>query len=179
MQSETDDDMSPVLEALVYAGRVHNGQRRRDTPGSPHLKHVIQVVALLSGAGVRDRQILTAAAVHDVLRDTDTKVQHLQDRFGQEVAGIVEELSADSVLSQVDRREELPSRVRDFSDSAQLIKLAEKISNLRDLAENAPIGWSRQRRRNYFDWADGVTQPLRGNSPELDKLLDEALKLRP
>lgn len=179
MHSQIDADLSPVLEALVYAGRVHNGQRRRDAPGSPHLKHVIQVVSLLAGAGVNDVVILTAAAVHDVLRDTEVKVEELQEQFGAEIAGLVEELSADSVLSRIDRREELPQRVRDFSGSAQLIKLAEKISNLRDLAEHAPIGWSRQRRRDYFDWAEGVTRPLRGNSSTLDSLLDEALKLRP
>lgn len=179
MESETEAALSPLLEALVYAGRVHNGQRRRDAPGSPHLKHVVQVVALLSGAGVRDPHILTAAAVHDVLRDTEINLGELQDKFGEEVAALVAELSADSVLSRMDRREELPARVRDFSGAAQLIKLAEKISNLRDLAEDAPIGWSRQRRRDYFDWADGVTRPLRGSCSGLDELLDEALKLRP
>lgn len=177
--SDTDANLSPVFEALVYAGRVHNGQRRRDAPGSPHLKHVMQVVSLLFGAGIRDPQILTAAAVHDVLRDTEVQVEELQEKFGAEVTGIVAELSADSVLSRVDRQVELPLRVREFSDPAQLIKLAEKISNLRDLAEDAPIGWSRQRRRDYFDWAEGVTRPLRGASSKLDSELDEALKLRP
>ena len=179
MTSDITADLSPVLAALVYAGRIHNGQRRRDAPGSPHLKHVVQVVSLLTGAGISDRTILIAAAVHDVLRDSDTEPEVLQQEFGADVADLVVELSADSVLSRVDRLEEMPKRVKDFSDSAQLIKLAEKISNLRDLYEHAPIGWSRQRRRDYFDWAEGVTRPLRGKSAELDELLDEALALKP
>lgn len=179
MPSDDYAAMSPVFAALVYAGRLHNGQRRRDVPGSPHLKHVVQVVSLLFSAGVRDATVLTAACVHDVLRDTDTEAADLRTEYGDEVAELVEELSADSVLSRMDRIEELPVRVKDFSPPAQLIKLAEKISNLRDLDEHPPIGWSRQRRRDYFDWADGVTRPLRGQSAELDRMLDEALQQKP
>ncbi len=179
MRSDGNDGYSTVFEALARAAHLHNGQRRKDVPGSPHLKHVVQVLALLSRAGIDDIELLTAAALHDVLRDTEVEAAALHEQYGARVAGIVEEINADSELSRIDRREELPARVVNFSEEAQLIKLAEKISNLTDLSVEVPVGWSRQRRRDYFDWTAEVTQPLRGRNELLDEWLDEALALRP
>lgn len=179
METGVDDLPATVFEALLFAGSVHNGQRRKDAPGSPHLKHVVQVAGLLVRAGERDPELLSAAVLHDVLRDTDTEPSELRRRFGAGVADIVEELSEDARLSRLDRRDYMPRRVKEFGDAAKLIKMSEKISNLRDLAEHAPIGWSRQRRRDYFAWADGVTGPLRGLNPKLDAMLDEALRHAP
>lgn len=176
METGEQDLPTAVFEALLFAGHVHNGQRRKDAPGSPHLKHLVQVAGLLVRAGVRDPDVLRAAVLHDVLRDTDVEVAELQERFGERVSEIVLELSEDARLSRLDRREYMPRRVTEFGEPAKLIKLAEKISNLLDLAEHAPIGWSRQRRRNYFSWADGVTRPLRDINPELDAMLDQALQ---
>src|SRR5699024_12698199 len=69
--SETNTDAMPrVLAARVLAAERHNGQRRRDRAGSPHLTHVTQVVELLTRAGVTEPDTLVAACIHDVLRDT-------------------------------------------------------------------------------------------------------------
>ena len=179
MRSDGNGQYNTVFEALARAARLHNGQRRKDTPGSPHLKHIVQVLCLLSQAGIDDIGLLTAAALHDVLRDTDMEPAELRAQYGDRVAGIVEEINADSDLSRMDRREELPGIVVSFSAEAQLIKLAEKISNLNDLHEEVPVGWSRRRRREYFDWTQEVTQPRRGRNALRDEWLDEALSLRP
>ncbi len=179
METGADDLPASLFEALMFAGDVHNGQRRKDAQGSPHLKHVVQVAGLLIRAGIRDEMLLNAAVLHDVLRDTDTEPEVLRSRFGEEISNVVEELSEDARLSRLDRRDYMPNRVKEFGDQAKLIKLSEKISNLLDLAEGAPIGWSRQRRRDYFEWADGVTRPLRGLNAELDSMLDEALSHAP
>lgn len=175
METGVDDLPAAIFEALMFAGSVHNGQRRKDAPGSPHLKHVVQVAGLLVRAGVREPDVLVAAVLHDVIRDTDTELELLRNRFGDAVVTIVEELSEDARLSRIDRRDYMPNRVKEFGAAAKLIKLSEKISNLLDLAEHAPVGWSRQRRRDYFEWADGVTRPLRGLNAKLDGMLDEAL----
>ncbi len=179
MTDEERGVTAAVLEALVFAGEAHNGQRRKDAPGSPHLKHVLQVTELLAGAGVLDRDLLVSAALHDLLPDTDVDVEQVRARFGAAVADLVEELSSDRQLPRVARQEELPGIVMQFSDGAQLIKLAEKISNLRDLVANPPVGWSRQRRRDYFAWTEEVTSSLRGRNALLDGQLDQALAQRP
>lgn len=167
------------MAALVYAAEKHNGQRRRDSSGSPHLKHVTQVVELLVRAGVSDPDTLVAACVHDVLRDTPADEAEVIERFGDDVTEIVRELTDDPDLSRLDRQEQLPQRVQEYHGPARLIKLAEKISKLKDLNDESPIGWSRQRRRDYYDWAAGVTAPLKGDNAVLDGLLEEALATRP
>lgn len=171
--------MPRVLEALVYAAEKHNGQRRRDRVGSPHLKHVTQVVELLVRAGIDDPDTLIAACVHDVLRDTPASEAEVRERFGEAVTDIVRELTEDPDMSRLDRREQLPKLVTEYHGPARHIKLAEKISKLQDLAEESPIGWSRQRRRDYYDWVTEVTLPLKGENEALDDLLEQALSTRP
>ena len=61
----------------------------------------------------------------------------------------------------------------------KLVKLADKICNLRDLASSPPADWSLQRKRDYFDWAKAVVDGLRGTHPGLEAIFDEAFKARP
>jgi guanosine-3',5'-bis(diphosphate) 3'-pyrophosphohydrolase len=60
-----------------------------------------------------------------------------------------------------------------------VVKLADKICNLRDIANNPPADWSLDRKQAYFDWAKSVVDALRGAHPALEHLFDEAYKLRP
>ena len=59
------------------------------------------------------------------------------------------------------------------------MKLADKISNLRDVAASPPREWPLKRRRKYFDWAKQVVDRMRGVHPVLERLFDEAYKGRP
>jgi guanosine-3',5'-bis(diphosphate) 3'-pyrophosphohydrolase len=65
-----------------------------------------------------------------------------------------------------------------ISEPAKLLKLADKISNLRDLSIDPPATWSLQRQREYFDWAKQVIDQLRGTHSELEKLFDQAYARR-
>ena len=63
-----------------------------------------------------------------------------------------------------------------FSQSphqAKLVKLADKICNLRDLVASPPAGWSRQRKIEYFEWAKQVVAGLRGSNRVLEDAFDE------
>ena len=61
----------------------------------------------------------------------------------------------------------------------RLVKLADKIANLRDLVEFPPADWPAYRRREYFDWAAEVVATLRGTHPQLEALFDDVQALRP
>ena len=65
-----------------------------------------------------------------------------------------------------------------ISDPAKLVKLADKISNLRDVANDPPSDWSLERRRKYFDWAKRVIDQLRGVHSGLETLFDQAYSAR-
>ena len=71
------------------------------------------------------------------------------------------------------------TRTRHASESARLVKLADKICNLRDIAARPPASWSRERRQEYFEWAKEVVDRLRGTHPGLERKFDEAYALKP
>jgi guanosine-3',5'-bis(diphosphate) 3'-pyrophosphohydrolase len=65
-----------------------------------------------------------------------------------------------------------------LSTPAKLVKLADKICNLRDISESAPVDWSSERKDEYFTWAKQVVDRIRGVSPVLETLFDSASALR-
>ncbi|MFL5363291.1 MAG: hypothetical protein ACJ78U_20175, partial [Myxococcales bacterium] len=62
---------------------------------------------------------------------------------------------------------------------AKLVKLADKICNVRDVAADPPAGWPLERRQEYFDWAKAVIDGLRGVSPVLEAKFDDMYARRP
>jgi hypothetical protein len=56
----------------------------------------------------------------------------------------------------------------------QLLKLADKTSNLRGLVTSPPVGWTEARLRDYVVWAKDVVQSCRGLNPRLEAAFDEA-----
>ena len=61
----------------------------------------------------------------------------------------------------------------------EIRKLADKISNLRDIVASPPSDWSVERKREYFDWAAKVVDGVRGVHPELEALFDKIYSKRP
>ena len=65
-----------------------------------------------------------------------------------------------------------------ISDAAKQVMLADKISNLQDVANDPPVGWSVDRKRGFFDWAKQVIDQLRSVNPGLEALFDQAYSER-
>jgi len=85
----------------------------------------------------------------------------------------------DKTLSAPERKRLQIEHAGELSKRARLVKLADKISNLRDLTLNAPFEWSLQRRRDYFDWAKKVIDKVRGTNKKLERAFDDAYAGRP
>ena len=66
-----------------------------------------------------------------------------------------------------------------ISHGAKLVKLADKLCNLRDVAERPPAGWDLDRRGEYFEWAKQVIDGLRGTHPRLEAAFDAAYARKP
>ncbi len=171
--------LNTVLDALVFAADWHNGQRRKDAVGSPIINHPIKVAQLLGTCGISDTTVLSAAVLHDVVNDTDATFEMLDARFGADITTLVRELTQAKGLKRDQRRQELLDASLKLSESAALIRLADKVCKLEDVIRSAPIGWSRQRRRDYSNWVREVTVSLRGRNTLLDARLDETLALAP
>jgi guanosine-3',5'-bis(diphosphate) 3'-pyrophosphohydrolase len=174
------DTLSNLIKALSFAADRHRDQRRKDVCASPYINHPIQLVNVLCNeAGVRDVNVLCAAALHDTIEDTETTAIELTQYFGQQICTIVVEMSDDGNLCKTDRKNEQIRQAPGLSDEAKLVKLADKICNLRDVADNPPAGWDLHRRQEYFDWAKAVIDGLRGIHPVLESIFDETYAKRP
>lgn len=169
-----------LLAAIAFAAHKHSDQRRKDAAASPYINHPIALANVLANeGGIDDERVLIAAILHDTIEDTETTEQELVREFGQEIAGIVMEVTDDIALSKAERKRLQIEHAATISRRAKLVKLADKICNLRDVAGSPPANWSLQRRQEYFDWAKAVIDGLRGAHPALEHIFDETFKLRP
>ena len=168
-----------ILKALEFAALKHRDQRRKDEV-TPYINHPIALanVLFLEG-GVHDPAVLTAALLHDTIEDTDTTAEELRAQFGPRVAGIVLEVTDDKTLDKATRKRMQVEHAPRLSRAAKLVKLADKICNLRDVADRPPAKWDLQRRQEYFEWAKRVIDQLRGAHPGLEAAFDAAYRRKP
>lgn len=173
-------EVSKVLRAALFAAERHRNQRRKDAEASPYVNHPIAVASVLAAeGGVTDPDVLCAALLHDTLEDTETTADELRDAFGGRVCDIVLEVTDDKSLQKAERTQLQVVHAATASPSAQLVKLADKISNLRDLLNSPPADWPAERKQAYFDWAERVVAGLRGVHPGLEKVFDALISRRP
>jgi guanosine-3',5'-bis(diphosphate) 3'-pyrophosphohydrolase len=173
-------DLAIVLEALAFAAHKHRDQRRKDAAASPYINHPIALANVLVREGaVSEPEVVAAALLHDTLEDTQTSPGELRTAFGERVARVVEEVTDDKSLPKAERKRLQIEHAAAISRAAKLVKLADKICNLRDMAAHPPASWDLVRRREYFDWAKAVIDRLRGVHPGLEAAFDAAYSRRP
>jgi GTP diphosphokinase / guanosine-3',5'-bis(diphosphate) 3'-diphosphatase len=172
--------MQLFIDAVAFAATKHRMQRRKDVEASPYINHPIALAHVLAfEAKVSDEHVLIASILHDTLEDTETSFEELRERFGLPIAETVAEVTDDKTLSKLRRKALQIEHAPHLSKHAKLVKLADKICNLRDVASSPPKDWPLQRRREYFDWAKQVVDGLRGVHPRLEAIFDEAYADRP
>ncbi|KAG8516339.1 Guanosine-3',5'-bis(diphosphate) 3'-pyrophosphohydrolase MESH1 [Galemys pyrenaicus] len=174
-----DSEAARLLEAADFAARKHRWQRRKDPEGTPYINHPIGVARILTHeAGVTDVAVLQAALLHDTVEDTDTTLDELELLFGARVRRLVEEVTDDKALPKPERKRLQVERAPHSSPGAKLVKLADKLYNLRDLNRCTPQGWTQGRVQEYFRWAAQVVRGLQGTSPPLEEALRQLFKER-
>jgi GTP diphosphokinase / guanosine-3',5'-bis(diphosphate) 3'-diphosphatase len=156
-------ELALLLKALDFAARKHRDQRRKDPEASPYINHPIALAeVLVNEGGVTDIEVLCAALLHDTVEDTATTPGEIGAAFGERIARIVGEVTDDQDLPKAERKRLQIEHAPGLSREAKLVKLADKVCNLRDVAERPPASWDLARRREYFDWAKRVVDGLRG-----------------
>ena len=110
--------------------------------------------------------------LQDTIEDTETTADELRALFGDEVTPVVLEVTDDKLLDKSVRKQLQIEHTPHCSQQATLVKLADKISNLRDILASPPVGWSPERKQAYFDWAAAVVAGLRGVHPALEAVFD-------
>ena len=176
----SENDLKLLLRALAFAAAKHKNQRRKDVDASPYINHPISLADVLCNEGhITDIEVICGALLHDTVEDTDTGPEELEAEFGKAIRDIVMEVTDDKTLPKGERKQAQIDHAAGISDKAKLVKLADKISNLRDVASSPPPGWSLERRREYFDWAKAVIDRLRGVDAGLEAVFDAVYLNRP
>ena len=125
---------------------------------------------------VTDLATLVAAILHDTIEDTETTPKELEENFGLEVRALVLEVTDDKQLPKAERKRLQVEHAGLLSANAKMIKLGDKIVNVRDVTATPPVKWSVARRREYLDWTEQVVRGCRGANPGLERYYDEVLQ---
>jgi HD domain len=169
--------MKELLKAADFAAFKHQRQRRKGAEASPYINHPIGVAYLLADvAGVTDLNTLVAAVLHDTIEDTETTADELEEKFGPRVRDIVVELTDDKSLDKAVRKQLQIRHAPRLSQPAKMIKVADKLSNVRDVTEVPPVDWNLDRRIEYLDWTEKVVAGCRGTNEALEKCYDRVLE---
>jgi GTP diphosphokinase / guanosine-3',5'-bis(diphosphate) 3'-diphosphatase len=176
------DPVRRIMSAARFAAEKHAQQKRKGENGEPYFNHLLEVAELIAASSpCLDVELVMAAFLHDTVEDTGVTLQELEQRFGKDVADLVAEVTDDKSLPKEIRKQLQVEHTPEKSSRAQTLKLADKISNLRAIISSPPVGWSRERKQQYFEWArqvvSGIASPNEFLKSEFDNVYQSISKL--
>jgi (p)ppGpp synthase/HD superfamily hydrolase len=167
-----------VSEAALLAAQRHSGMARKGRGSEPYINHLAEVANLLSEAtGGADAELVAVGWLHDIIEDIDTTREELAEKFSARVATLVVEVTDDMTLPKDERRRLQVVGAPHKSPDAKLIKIADKISNIRARIVAEPSGEERDDLFDYVSWAEQVVAGCRGGNAWLDRMFDETVTL--
>ena len=175
MESE---NVLQIVYALDFAACAHSTQRRKGGKREPYINHLTEVARLAAEAtNGTDDKLIIAALLHDVLEDQSMHVSYemIVEKFGKEVADIVQEVTDDRSLPKAERKRMQVMHAPHLSTRAKILKIADKSANLESILKTPPLDWSIARKREYFDWAAQVVAGCRGVNAWIEAVFDERL----
>jgi myo-inositol-1(or 4)-monophosphatase len=133
-------DTTLLDRAIIFAVRAHAGTERRGK-GFPYIVHPMEAVEIVATM-TPDQEMLAAAALHDVVEDTDVTIEQIRNEFGDRVASFVAaesdepHQSRDSVENWRARKRAAIDRLARASHDTKIVALGDKLSNMRAIARD-------------------------------------------
>ncbi len=169
-------DISRITRALEFACRKHVHQRRKGEHGEPYVNHLAEVAHLVAEAtGGNDANLVIAALLHDCVEDQGVTAAELAAAFGDDVAGLVMEVTDDKKIPKDERKLAQVQHAARISARARVLKIADKTANLRSI-QHSPPAWPLTRKHRYFAWAQAVVAGARGVNPMIDAAFDAEVR---
>ena len=138
-----------LQNAITMAMDLHSGQKRKDT-GDDYIFHPLRVMARVLDTSFPEPKKTTlaiAAVLHDTVEDTTITIKEIEAEFGEEVAGIVRDLThanwADPRPSRKDRLAHERERLSRASQEVAIIKAFDRIDNLHEMERSEKVKWMR------------------------------------
>jgi len=163
------------MKAIEFAAEKHKYQRRRGYDRLPYINHPIKVANLLIEIGCGESNLIVSALLHDVLEDTETTVEEIQEHFGTEVLNTVLELTDDMNLPYAERKRLQIEKAPSLSKDARKIKIADKLCNIRDIMEY-PLDWDDPEKMEYLLWSEKTISAVGSSDRSLEKLFADEIK---
>ena len=157
-------EFSRYWEALNYAFEKYNNLKRKLT-GLPYIIHPIRITLILRAAGYSEFQnedLMVAALLHDLIEDTNITYDDIKKNFNLKVANIVKELSKPKNIE----KDEWLKSFENVSEEAKIIKIADRIDNLRDM-----VNWPDNKKKSYAKQAEIILDKCGEANPELSFVL--------
>ena len=133
----SDEEISLIEKAYRYADQKHSGQKRKS--GEEYIIHPLSVAIILSNLKT-DPDTIIAGLLHDVVEDTNTSLDEIEENFGKGVRELVDGVTKLTQLNLVNDKVELQAENlrKMFLAMAKdirviIIKLADRLHNLRTL----------------------------------------------
>ena len=134
MAKNIEQSYRPLLEAVAFANRAHQGQFRKDRQ-TPYASHPCRVCLIVREVfGVADANVLMAALLHDTIEDTTTDFDNLEEKFGRETAEWVAILTKDKRLQEKKREKAYAEGLKNAPWQVKVCKLADVLDNMMDAA---------------------------------------------
>ena len=181
-------------KAVKYAAEAYCGMVRKDTD-LPYISHPMEA-AMIASTITDDPEIVAAAALHDIVENTPHTISDIKSAFGDRIASIVghegEDKRPDLPPSESwkVRKEKFLDGLRSAPHEARVVALADKLSNMRSMAEGfRTLGdalWDRFNQMNpamqewYYRTVADILSDLSGTDAwrEYSKLCDEVFGRR-
>lgn len=134
------EDMERVRRAFLFAKEAHAPQRRKS--GEPYILHPVAVALITAKELQMDANTVITAFLHDVVEDTPYTVEDIRERFGSDVAGLVNVVTkkkkdAYKTTKQVDNYQQILASMH-YDIRAVIVKISDRLHNMRTLQSMRP-----------------------------------------
>lgn len=167
--------MSLYKIAKNKINKFHKEQKRKD--GSKFTTHLYDVAKILKKNNITNENIIIAAILHDIIEDTIySKIELLND-FGEEIYTMVMECTDNKSLPKYERKLFQIAKVNYLKDDSRLIKIADKISNLKSILITPPTNWNELRIFGYIAWTNMFIKNIKIRNDNELKLIKQYKRL--
>jgi (p)ppGpp synthase/HD superfamily hydrolase len=175
-KSMTVQEIQKVCSGIDFAAEKHRFQTRKNKEKTPYVSHPIGVTYHLMVVGeIREVSVIIGALLHDVMEETQTTFEEIENKFGRAVASLVREVTDDKSIAREARKRLQVINASHQSKEAAQINLADKLFNLSDLYNNPPSDWTQTRIDRYYEWAQSVINRLPNANNQLLNAAEEII----